>query len=278
MIFSPEKVIVSIVLRSAQKINSTRLDTRHAARRVLLTNCDALGYYADRYGFRIVSPLLPSTSPYPASALPPMAFPSQINAVQIPAIFLKKGTNSPLVNHIAQESRVKVVTELDLYSTRSMPVNAPTYLGMMEFTPQTICKRVEVMRGDTGQTRSGSGQARSGSGQTRNGSGQTHSGSGQTRRSAPTHPWHLCARPVVAHHASPALGIFIVIRPISWIVGNVFADSIKIRIIPDDVFVIITLPQPATKGRPSFLFDAANVFVCRHRLEPLHNLTHRRSS
>ncbi len=58
-------------------------------RRLLVTNHDALGYFADRYGFEIVGTVLPGTSTL-AEAIPGRAraiWPTTIEATGVPAIF-----------------------------------------------------------------------------------------------------------------------------------------------------------------------------------------------
>ena len=109
------------------------------ARRLLVTNHESFGYFADRYGFRIVGTIVPSVSPDASSSAQQLAvLVNQIKAAKAPAIFLETGTNPQLARQIAQETGVQVVTELYTHSTTNAQGPAPTYIGMMEYNVQTI--------------------------------------------------------------------------------------------------------------------------------------------
>jgi ABC-type Zn uptake system ZnuABC Zn-binding protein ZnuA len=105
-------------------------------RRLLITNHESLGYFADRYSFKIVGTIIPSVSSDASpSAQQLAALVNQIKAAKAPAIFLETGANAQLAKQIAQETGVKVVTEL---ATHSTAIVAPSYIGMMEHNTSTI--------------------------------------------------------------------------------------------------------------------------------------------
>lgn len=104
-----------------------------AKKRLLVTNHDALGYFADRYGFTIVGAVLPSVSTDASTSAGQMArLIDQIKASGAPAIFLDAIENPTLAQQIASETGVKVVTDLHLESlTDGAP--AGTYIDMMKY-------------------------------------------------------------------------------------------------------------------------------------------------
>lgn len=108
-------------------------------RRLLVTNHESLGYFADRYGFKIIGTIIPSVSSDAApSAQQLAALANQIKVTKAPAIFLETGANAQLAKQIAQETGVKVVVTLYTHSTSNAQGPTPTYLRMMEYDTQVI--------------------------------------------------------------------------------------------------------------------------------------------
>jgi len=102
-----------------------------AGRRLLVTNHDALGYFADRYDFRIVGTVLPSVSSEASvSAKELSQVIDAIRANDVPAIFLDEVENQNLVTQIAQETGVTIVDDLHVESLTDGPP-AATYIDMM---------------------------------------------------------------------------------------------------------------------------------------------------
>ncbi len=98
-------------------------------RRLLVTNHESLGYFADRYGFRVVGAIVPSASTGASPSAGELAqLIRDIRASGAPAIFLETGANPQLAEQIARETGAKVVTGLYTHSTGS---EAPTYIEMM---------------------------------------------------------------------------------------------------------------------------------------------------
>lgn len=108
-------------------------------KRLLVTNHETLGYYADRYGFTIIGTIIPGISTDATPNARQMAdLIDQIRAVQAPAIFLEAGVNPDLANQIAQETGAKVVTDLYTHSITSADGPAPTYVEMLKYDTEQI--------------------------------------------------------------------------------------------------------------------------------------------
>jgi ABC-type Zn uptake system ZnuABC Zn-binding protein ZnuA len=112
-------------------------------RRVLVTNHEAFGYFAERYGFTVVGAILPSFSSDSSPSAQQMAdLIDQIKLHEAPAIFLDASDNPNLAQQIASETDVKVVTDLHLESlTDGAP--AATYLDLMRYN---VTKIVEALQ------------------------------------------------------------------------------------------------------------------------------------
>lgn len=110
-------------------------------RRLLVTNHESLGYFAGRYGFRVVGAVFPSVSGEGApSAQQIAALVGEIRSTGAPAIFLETGSNAKLALQIAAETGVEVVTDV---SVASLTEGAPTYVDMMRHNVRLI---VEALR------------------------------------------------------------------------------------------------------------------------------------
>ena len=113
-------------------------------RRLLVTNHESLGYFADRYGFKIVGTVMPSVGTDASPSAQQMALLiDQINKNGVKAIFLETGSNPQLAQQIARETGIKVVTQLYTHSTTPPGGEAPTYIDMMRFNTRAI---VEALR------------------------------------------------------------------------------------------------------------------------------------
>jgi ABC-type Zn uptake system ZnuABC Zn-binding protein ZnuA len=105
-----------------------------AERRLLVTNHESLGYFADRYGFEIAGTILPSFSTGASPSAQELAqLVERIKATGAPAIFLETGANPQLARQIADEAGIQVVTELYSHSITPPDGEAPTYIDIMKF-------------------------------------------------------------------------------------------------------------------------------------------------
>jgi ABC-type Zn uptake system ZnuABC Zn-binding protein ZnuA len=112
-------------------------------RRILVTNHEALGYFAERYGFRVAGTIVPSFSSDSAPSAEQMAaLIEQIRLFEAPAIFLDASDNPDLAQQIAAETGVKVVTDLHLESLTS-GAPAATYLDLMKDNVTKIVRALQ---------------------------------------------------------------------------------------------------------------------------------------
>lgn len=106
--------------------------------RLLVTNHEALGYFADRYGFTVVGTVVKSFSSDASPSAQQMAgLVDQIKLYKAPAIFLDAPDNPALAQQIATETGVKVITNLHLESLTEGPP-AATYIDMMKYNVTQI--------------------------------------------------------------------------------------------------------------------------------------------
>jgi len=118
---------------------TTQVEQIPPERRLLVTNHESLGYFADRYGFKIVGTILPSVSTGASPSAQELAqLVDHIKATGAPAIFLETGSSTQLARQVAQETGVKVVTELYSHSVTAPGGEAPTYIDMMKFDVNRI--------------------------------------------------------------------------------------------------------------------------------------------
>jgi ABC-type Zn uptake system ZnuABC Zn-binding protein ZnuA len=105
-----------------------------AEKRLLVTNHDALGYLAQAYGFRVVGAVIPSVTTGAApSARQLTELITTIKSSGAKAIFLDIGENQSLANQVAEETGLKVVTDLYVEALSDANGPAPTYIEMMKY-------------------------------------------------------------------------------------------------------------------------------------------------
>jgi zinc/manganese transport system substrate-binding protein len=109
-------------------------------RRTLVTNHDSFGYFASRYGFRIVGTAIPgvSTETSEPSAAELAGLVRRIKAAGTPAIFAENVANPKVLERVAQEAGVTVAPRLytDALDRPGEPVD--TYVKMMRYNVSTI--------------------------------------------------------------------------------------------------------------------------------------------
>jgi ABC-type Zn uptake system ZnuABC Zn-binding protein ZnuA len=112
----------------------TRVAQVPADQRILITNHESLGYFADRYGFTILGSIFPGVSPDAQSTASQLAdLIEKIRASGARAIFLDTGTNTQMADQIAQETGCSVITGLYTHSLTPPGGVASTYLDMMRY-------------------------------------------------------------------------------------------------------------------------------------------------
>lgn len=109
------------------------------ADRKLVTNHESFGYYADRYGFRIIGTIVPSVSSGASPSAQQLArLTERVRATGAKVIFLETGANPQLAEQLARETGIQVVTDLYTHSLSAADGPAPTYLAMMRYNTQRI--------------------------------------------------------------------------------------------------------------------------------------------
>ncbi len=109
------------------------------ARRLLVTNHEEFGYFADRYGFKIIGAIIPSFSTDASPSAQQLAqLIDRVKASQAPAIFLELSANPQMANQVARETGVKLVADLYTHSVSAANGPAPTYIDMMKYDTQII--------------------------------------------------------------------------------------------------------------------------------------------
>jgi ABC-type Zn uptake system ZnuABC Zn-binding protein ZnuA len=120
------------------------LDTVPPERRVLVTSHDTLGYFAARYGFKVIGTLIPGLSTAEeTSAKDLVDLVDVIKAQEVPAIFVENTTSDRLANRLAEEADIAIVSSLYTGSLSTDDPDADTYLNMMRANITTI---VEALR------------------------------------------------------------------------------------------------------------------------------------
>lgn len=132
-----------VQLKELDAFIKAQVESIPVERRLLVTNHEALGYFAERYGFEIVDTILPSfSSEASASAQEIAAAVDAVKASGAPAIFLSEVENASLAGQIAAETGAKVVDNLHFESlTNGDP--APTYIDMMKHNVTEIVKALK---------------------------------------------------------------------------------------------------------------------------------------
>lgn len=108
-------------------------------RRVLVTNHDVLGFFADRYGFEVLGVVIPggSTLAEPSAAdLAELA--RAVDETGVPAIFAETSSPSRLADALAAEGTDVQVVELYTESLGEAGSGADTYLGMVRTNAERI--------------------------------------------------------------------------------------------------------------------------------------------
>ena len=114
--------------------------TLPAGRRRLVTNHDALGYFAVRYGFQVMGDVLGSVSTEASepSAAEIARLIDEIKGAQVPAIFTENIENAAVINQVAQEAGVTVAPPLYTDALGKPGTAGESYVKMMRYNIDTI--------------------------------------------------------------------------------------------------------------------------------------------
>jgi ABC-type Zn uptake system ZnuABC Zn-binding protein ZnuA len=109
--------------------------------RKLVTEHDALGYYADRYGFEVIGAAIPAlTTQAQPSAGETSELVDQVRSERVRAIFPESGLNPELARAIADEADATVGGELWADTLGPEASGAATYVEAMRTNTQTIAE------------------------------------------------------------------------------------------------------------------------------------------
>lgn len=111
-----------------------------AAQRVLVTTHDAMGYYAERYGFKVVGAVIASSSSAAAepSAQSVKRLVDLIKTNKVKAVFSEAGLNPKLTEAVAKEAGVAFVGALYIDTLSDAKGPAATYIDMIRYNTATI--------------------------------------------------------------------------------------------------------------------------------------------
>ena len=108
-------------------------------RRLIVTNHESFGYFADRYGFEIVGTIIHSVSSGAAPSAQQMAqLVDQMRASGAIAIFMETGTNPQLAEQLAKETKIKIVYDLYTHSVSDLDGKASTYIDLMKYNVEQM--------------------------------------------------------------------------------------------------------------------------------------------
>ena len=138
----------AIYIKKLQSLDTelaAAIDTLGRDQRKLVTSHDALGYFADHYGFEIVGSVIQSLSTEAGepSAKDMANLVSGIQSTGARAIFLESMTNPALVERIATEAGVKIGPQLYTDALGAPGSEGATYLEAMRHNARAI---VETLR------------------------------------------------------------------------------------------------------------------------------------
>jgi len=108
-------------------------------RRLLVTNHESFGYFADRYDFTVLGAVVPSVSSAASPSAEQLArLVDRVKAAGARAVFIETGANPQLSEQLARDAGVTVVSELLTHSVTAADGPAPDYIAMMRYNVQAI--------------------------------------------------------------------------------------------------------------------------------------------
>ncbi len=134
----------AVQLRTLDEWIAGQVETIPVDKRLLVTNHESLGYFADRYGFQVVGAVMPSVSSGASPSARTMAdLVNQISTSGAKAIFLEVGANPELAEQIASETGAQVVTDLYTHSFSESGGPVSSYLELMQYDTLLIVEALK---------------------------------------------------------------------------------------------------------------------------------------
>ncbi len=113
--------------------------------RLLVTNHEEFGYFADHYGFNIIGTINQSFSSESSPSAQQLAqLIDQIRTSHARVIFLETGANQQLADQVAQDAGIKVVTGLVTHSLTPPDGFAPSYIAMIQYDTNLIVDSLKL--------------------------------------------------------------------------------------------------------------------------------------
>jgi zinc/manganese transport system substrate-binding protein len=136
-------------LRDLEAWMEDRLAALPPARRILFTSHDALGYFADRYGFSVYQSALGaiSTEMVEPSAAHVAQVVDEIKASGVPCIFAENIHNPALMENIARDAGVRIAPTLYTDALGAAGTPGATYVGMMKWNVDTLVAGLQPQGG-----------------------------------------------------------------------------------------------------------------------------------
>jgi zinc/manganese transport system substrate-binding protein len=122
-------------LRALDEEIAERTGALPAERRKLVTSHDALGYFAEHYGFEVIATPFGLSPEAEASASDIEAVVAAVEAEGVPAVFVEQGDDPQVLERVADETRVEVVDDLLI---EGFGPGADSYEEMIRFTATRI--------------------------------------------------------------------------------------------------------------------------------------------
>ena len=114
------------------------LDTLPTEQRLLVTNHETMGYFAEAFDFRMIATVLQGNTTGADSSLQDLAgLVDQLKQAGVVALFAETSASDGVIQQLAQEINVPVVTLYTDSLSESDEV-APTYLAFMRYNVGTI--------------------------------------------------------------------------------------------------------------------------------------------
>ena len=103
--------------------------------RKLVTSHDALGYFADHFGFEVIATPFPATGPEAEASAPTVDEVEQaIRDSSVPTVFAQETDNPQVLEGIADDTGVRIEEHLPVEA----PGDAGSYIGMLRRDAQLI--------------------------------------------------------------------------------------------------------------------------------------------
>jgi ABC-type Zn uptake system ZnuABC Zn-binding protein ZnuA len=108
------------------------------ARRKLVTDHEAFGYFAARFGFEIIGAVIPSPSGSAETSAQALAeLEDAIRTEAVPAVFVSEAVSRDLAQRVAEDTGARLVT-LYLESLTGPQGPAPSYIALMDYNVAAI--------------------------------------------------------------------------------------------------------------------------------------------